>query len=204
MARTGLTREVIVRAARTLLEQDGPDALSMRRLATALGTSPMTLYHYVPGRSELLNAVLDQVAAEIDWRTPTGAPEDRMLAVALQVHEVLGGLPWVVEVLRDAGHVGASALVSTEQFLTAAIDAGADPGQALSLWRSVWFLIAGDLVLARSGGGGPRWYESLTPERVPDTPTVRRLLPRWAEYSAGYDLGEQLRHLIDGTVRGIG
>lgn len=201
MARTGLTRDVIVRAARTLLEQEGAEALSMRRLAGVLGTSPMTLYHYVSHRSDLLNAVLDQIAGEVEWRTPTGDPTERMLGVAVQVHGVLADLPWVVEILGGAGHIGAPALLSTEQFLAAALDAGADPGQALSLWRSVWFLIAGDLVLRDADPGRPRWFESIDPERLPEAPIVRGLLPRWAEHSAGYDLTEQLRSLIEGSVR---
>jgi len=41
------------------------DAVSMRRVATALGSAPMTLYTYVPGRDELVDLMLDGVYREV-------------------------------------------------------------------------------------------------------------------------------------------
>ncbi|HEY0187311.1 MAG TPA: TetR family transcriptional regulator [Cellulomonas sp.] len=204
--RTGLTREAVVRAARRIVEAEGADALSMRRLAAALDSRPMTLYHYVSGRSELLNAVLDEIAGELRWQEPTGEATERMLAIAVEIHRVLAGLPWVVSILQEATHVGAPALVGADRFVAAAYDAGAGPAQALALWRSVWFLLSGDLVLAQRSAaaaesGTGRWYETIDTERLPDAPVIRALLPRWAELSADYDLTDQLRLLI-GAARG--
>ena len=49
----------IVRAATEVADAHGLDALSMRRVASALGVSAMTLYTYVPGKDELVELMLD-------------------------------------------------------------------------------------------------------------------------------------------------
>lgn len=52
-----------VEVADELAETEGLDALSMRSIATRLGVGTMTLYRYVPGKSELLDLMLDHVTA---------------------------------------------------------------------------------------------------------------------------------------------
>jgi TetR/AcrR family transcriptional regulator, tetracycline repressor protein len=61
--RGSLTREEIIKEALALLEQQGPGALSMRRLADRLGVAPNTLYTYVRGKADLIDGLIDQVYA---------------------------------------------------------------------------------------------------------------------------------------------
>src|SRR5919197_5639609 len=53
----GLSRERIVDVAMALVERDGPEALSMRRLGAELGVEAMSLYHHVANRDALVRAV---------------------------------------------------------------------------------------------------------------------------------------------------
>ncbi|RIQ15756.1 TetR/AcrR family transcriptional regulator [Jiangella rhizosphaerae] len=62
----GLTLERIVEAAVEVADADGLDALSMRRVAAQLGVGTMSLYRYVPGKSELLDLMLDHIAGPVD------------------------------------------------------------------------------------------------------------------------------------------
>jgi len=72
----GLNRDRIVKVAMEMADADGWESgVSMRRLATRLGSTPMALYWYVADRSELLDLVLDAVEGEVslpvagdDWR----------------------------------------------------------------------------------------------------------------------------------------
>jgi AcrR family transcriptional regulator len=72
-----LTLDRIVTAAIQVADADGLDALSMRRVAEALDVGTMSLYRYVPGKTELLDLMLDRVSAPDpsvaslgdDWRT---------------------------------------------------------------------------------------------------------------------------------------
>jgi AcrR family transcriptional regulator len=72
-----LTLDLIVTAAIQIADADGLEALSMRRVAEALGVGTMSLYRYVPGKAELLDLMLDRISAPDpsvpslgdDWRT---------------------------------------------------------------------------------------------------------------------------------------
>jgi TetR/AcrR family tetracycline transcriptional repressor len=73
--RGSLTREQIIKEALGLLEEHGPGALSMRRLADRLGVAPNALYTHVRGKADLIDALIDQVYAgltikpdpSVDW-----------------------------------------------------------------------------------------------------------------------------------------
>ena len=64
--RGSLTREEIIKEALALLEQQGPGALSMRRLADRLGVAPNALYYRVRGKADLIDGLIDQVYADLD------------------------------------------------------------------------------------------------------------------------------------------
>ncbi|MGZ5399076.1 MAG: TetR/AcrR family transcriptional regulator C-terminal domain-containing protein [Nocardioides sp.] len=64
MARARLTRELVVDAAVARADQRGLAGLSMRGVATDLGVEAMSLYHHVPHKEALLDAMVDVVFAE--------------------------------------------------------------------------------------------------------------------------------------------
>jgi AcrR family transcriptional regulator len=68
--REPITREAIVDAALRLLDQDGLDQLSMRRLADELGTGAASLYWHVGSKDGLLDLVLDRVIGELEVPDP--------------------------------------------------------------------------------------------------------------------------------------
>jgi AcrR family transcriptional regulator len=61
-----LSRESIVDAALTILDADGLDAMTMRRVAQVLGTGPASLYAHVADKDEMVAAVLDRIFAEVE------------------------------------------------------------------------------------------------------------------------------------------
>ena len=75
-ARSQLSRELVLRTAVAYADRHGLGALSMRKLADELGAGAMSLYHYVPNKTDLIDGMVDLVFAEIeppsldvDWRT---------------------------------------------------------------------------------------------------------------------------------------
>jgi TetR/AcrR family transcriptional regulator, tetracycline repressor protein len=73
--RPQLSREVVVSAALAVLEADGGDALTMRRVADQIGVSASALYGYVANKEELVTLVIDRIFREVtvpetggDWR----------------------------------------------------------------------------------------------------------------------------------------
>src|SRR6266568_2543360 len=99
----GLSRDEIVRAAIAVADAEGPDAISMRRIARELNAGAMSLYWYVGSKEELLDLILDAIEAEIevpessgDWRADLGVLAHRTRA-AMSRHrwamEFIGSRP---------------------------------------------------------------------------------------------------------------
>ena len=72
-----LSRERVLRVARDLADSSGLSALSMRRVAGALGVEAMSLYHHVPGKEGLLDGLAEQVVAEVQQEV-AGGQGDRL------------------------------------------------------------------------------------------------------------------------------
>jgi AcrR family transcriptional regulator len=68
--RNPLSRDAIVDAALAVLEAEGADALTIRRLADELGTGPATLYWHIRSKEELGELVYDRVMGEIELPEP--------------------------------------------------------------------------------------------------------------------------------------
>ena len=64
--RRGLTRDAIVQRALEIGDEDGLEAVTVRRLASDLGVTPMALYRHVRDKNDLHNAMLDAVIAGVD------------------------------------------------------------------------------------------------------------------------------------------
>src|SRR5215470_1661045 len=60
-----LTRARIVKAALDLIDEEGLDALSMRRLGSRLGAGATTLYWYVSSKDQLLDLAVDEIFGEL-------------------------------------------------------------------------------------------------------------------------------------------
>jgi AcrR family transcriptional regulator len=79
------TADRIASVALTILEKEGPEAVSMRRVAEAVGITPMAIYHHFPSREALLNTItdreFDKLLSYMQARPLHGPLEDRLLAV---------------------------------------------------------------------------------------------------------------------------
>src|ERR1700728_964268 len=72
--RARLTREAVVDQALALADKSGLGALTIRKLATELGVTPMALYWHFRGKDELLAGLADRVWSEIDIVVDSSAP----------------------------------------------------------------------------------------------------------------------------------
>ena len=66
-----LGRDQILREAVRLIDEEGRDRLTMRRLGSELGVEAMALYRYIPGREQLLDGVVEYVMNELYQKTMT-------------------------------------------------------------------------------------------------------------------------------------
>jgi TetR/AcrR family transcriptional regulator, tetracycline repressor protein len=88
--RAGLSRERVLRTALELVDRDGVDALTMRRLGRELGVEAMSLYSYVDNKQDLIEGVVEQVFKEMPLITPgPGSWQERLRINAAMFRSVL-------------------------------------------------------------------------------------------------------------------
>jgi AcrR family transcriptional regulator len=126
MARKRLTPERVVDAAVTLADERGIEAVTMRRLAKALGVEAMSLYNHVASKDELLDAMADRVMAEFDLST-TGDWEADIRGLAASAHETLLRHPWAPTLIMSPPRVLDARLDYMEFLLGTLRNAGFSP-----------------------------------------------------------------------------
>jgi AcrR family transcriptional regulator len=85
-----ISRDAIVEAAIRILDAEGVDALTIRRLATELDTGPATLYWHIAGKEELGELVYDRLMGEVELPEPDPERwEDQIKAIARQGYQVM-------------------------------------------------------------------------------------------------------------------
>jgi len=116
----GHSRARIAAAAVALADEEGFEAVSMRRVAERLGAGTMTLYHYVANKDELITLMLNQVMGEIliPAAELPGAWRPAMEEIAKASLAALRRHRWMIDRLGD-GRPGPNSLRHFEQSLQA-------------------------------------------------------------------------------------
>ena len=159
--REPLTRERVLAAALQLIDEEGLDRFSMRRLAARLGVDPMSIYYHLPNKAAVLDGVVEAIMAE--FRVPTaGGPEEQLRAVAHAYRDLLRAHPNALPIIATWPIQTRQGWGALETILGQLHQTGVDDEDAAAVVQIVGALING-LVLADVGpppGGVPdRTYE---------------------------------------------
>ncbi|MGI5282525.1 TetR/AcrR family transcriptional regulator [Nonomuraea polychroma] len=212
-----LSRENIVAEAVRLLDEEGTDALSMRRLGSRLGAGATSLYRHVANKDELFELAVDEVFGELALPAP-GDPAAWRATVTDVAHGLRATIlrhPWVAAKLGEAGlaYLGPNVLHRSEHLLSVFEGAGFALREADRAMNAVIAYVMGIAtseaawisMVVRSGQSEEEWTEQLWPaaERaVQDFPRLRALYAeqREAKPSAqnedNFDYG--LQRILDG------
>ncbi|WP_191892472.1 TetR/AcrR family transcriptional regulator, partial [Streptomyces griseoaurantiacus] len=143
----GLSRRRIVALAHEIIAREGVEALSMRRLAREVGTTPMALYHHVRDKDELLALAVEAVAEDLPRPPLPEDPRERLVAVRELMREAFLQHPWVVAILARGRLVGPSAVWMTEEILGSLVACGMTVEEAFTAHRTIWNFTAGDVMV---------------------------------------------------------
>lgn len=122
-----LTREEIVAAGIALLDREGPDALSMRRLGQELGSGATSLYWHVKNKDQLLDLIVDAVIGEVVHEIePASGWRQELEALAMAVRRVLLRHRNVAPLLGERPTIGPAALDAAEHTMAILRRAGFD------------------------------------------------------------------------------
>jgi len=179
MAAETLSLRRVLDAALALTRAEGLQAVSMRRLADALGVRPTSVYHHLGGGKErLLELLVEHVGGTVRRPPDDGPWAGRLRLWAHAVRDALVAHPGLAGHLLDRGPAGPNGLRLAESALRALRDAGLDDRQQLHAYAELNHLVlvnvhrdqAGDI--ARGREATVRALQMVGPE---DLPLLRRL-----------------------------
>ena len=143
--RVGLSREQVIAAALRLVDRDGLEALSMRKLGTELGVEAMTLYHYVKDKSDVLDGIVELVIGEIELPPPSEDWKHGFRALADSERQALRAHPNALPLIVSRPKVGRNALELINTTLGLLREAGFDANAAHNAWHLLQTLVLGFL-----------------------------------------------------------
>jgi len=143
------TREQIADAALRIADQEGFEAVTMKRIAAELGAGTMTLYYYVRNKTDVVALMHDAILADElvsdddlrgDWRTA-------IAAIARRTRQVLMAHPWSLASLTEA-QFGPNAMRHFEQSLAAVSGTGLAAAERFELIAAVDDYVSGNAMHA--------------------------------------------------------
>jgi AcrR family transcriptional regulator len=201
----------VLAAALALVDEEGLEALTMRRLGERLGRDPMALYRYAANRAALLDGVAERVLAELvlgegdDW-------QDRLRVTAHNFRALALAHPHVVPLLvtrplaTPLGLRPLGTLRPAEQLLALLVGAGFEPAAALHVYRLYLGFLNGHILNElQEVVAAPEETDDLLRlglHRLPlrDFPQLRGLASVLAHYDGERELDEGLDILLTGLA----
>jgi AcrR family transcriptional regulator len=207
-----ITRTAVLACALDIIDRDGVDALSMRRLGEALGRDPMALYRHVPNKAAVLDGVVEMVFEQLSLDTTATDWAGALRNLGHDFRELARAHPNVVPLLvtrplaTPLGMRPPGILRHLEEVLALLIGAGFSGGNALHVYRALFGFLYGH-VLTELQEIVERPEETdhvlrLGLHRLPigEFPHLRELAPTWAAYDGRAELDRGLDILLSGLA----
>ncbi|GAB2835789.1 TetR/AcrR family transcriptional regulator C-terminal domain-containing protein [Actinocorallia aurea] len=202
-ARAVLSRDAIVHAAIELIEADGVDSLSMRKVAARLGVAAMSLYHHVPNKAALLDAVVERLVADLDLADDPGAdPRERARGMMRAFRDIARDRPRTANLVITRTFESPATLRLFEHAMEVARAAGFSGGRAARIASVFLSYVVGSLLRegrfardARAGDPFMRGADGIDPERYPN---VTGLLAEGHAYDPDAEFEVGLEMLLRG------
>ena len=214
--RSALTRDQVLDAALRIIDAEGVDALTMRRLGAAIGRDPMQLYRYAASKDALLDGVVELVLSRlrvpvtpgVDWADVLRSTGHAFRAIAL-AHPHVVPLLVTRPLATPLGLRPLGTLRPLEDLLELFVAAGFDERGALHAYRLfVGFLYGHVLNELQERVLDPDETDDLLRlglYRLParEFPRIRALAAELAAYDGGAELDEGLDVVLAGLRRSL-
>jgi AcrR family transcriptional regulator len=186
-----------------MIEAEGLDAFSFRKLAAVLGCEAMSLYHYFPSKAHLFDALLDRLVAGMPI-APIGLPwQERLRITAKGYRDAALRQPQFFKFAALHRMNTATGLGYLEALLAILRDAGFDTETSARLFRALGYYISGAALDEAVGyARGPSAAEPVPDEvAARDFPLITAANPyfREAEREETFDLGFEI--MLNGIAR---
>jgi TetR/AcrR family tetracycline transcriptional repressor len=186
-----LSRERIIQEALDLLDEHGPDALSMRRLADRLGVAPNALYTHVRGKADLIDGLIDNVYAGLELTPdPSGDWAQQLATLSQGIRAHLLAHPAVVPFALQQPGLGPHGLRLGEAIYNVLRPAGfSDQAVVGTVYALLTYILGFVALEVPRAGTDPRtsdefvrrlqaFFAALPPSQFPHTVHLASLLAR--------------------------
>lgn len=158
----GLTRATVIKKALELVDRDGLDGLSMRKLGAELGVDAMAAYRHLPNKEALLDGVMEAVVTEIDLSTDETLPwQDQLRQLIDADLEAILAHPNVLPLLAQRPLTTPDSLRLVERALEILEGAGVPTHDALLAINVMGFLIINQAIAMSAAEKDPRSSDDL-------------------------------------------
>ncbi len=207
--RARFTTDEIAAAALRIVDEAGVGALSMRALASALGTGPMTMYNYVRDKEGLEELVVAAVVAEVTVPQASGDWVDDVHAVAEAMWRGIRAHPAAIELVLTRRTSSATGFAAADALIAALERGGVEDADRLAAFHAVLAYVvgaaqaelAGPLTRGRDAGDAAARIGSTAGATYPHIEAlshVAKTVPVEKDFERG------LRMLLDGiAARGV-
>lgn len=205
-----LSRELVLAGAVALADEIGVEPLTIRKLADALRSKPMTLYSYVTNKDDILDEMVDVVFDEIDPPPPDLPWRPALRHRCVSARDVLRRHPWAVPLMESRTTPGPSTLRHQDAVLGCLRTGGLPTPVVAHAYAIVDAFIYGFAVQEEAslpgGGVGDEWDE-VTTDIAAQLPADQ--FPHLAAFTAehvmqpGYDFGDSFDVGLDLVLDGI-
>jgi AcrR family transcriptional regulator len=189
---------VILQVALDLVDREGIGALTMRRLATALGVATMSLYSHVPNKDDLVLGVVNAATAKMALPPPDTPPWEALRSIIREFRRVSQLHPNLVPLIMQRPPTGPESLRTLEAALDALRRAGLDPAATACAYRMTASFAIGFVSLESGGffrpvdeGDGGRTFDLADLGGLPRVLEMAPELASWdsdAEFESGLDV----------------
>ena len=197
--REPLTRERVLATALALIDGEGLDALSMRRVGEELGVEAMSLYNHVPNKAALLDGVFEQVLSELPSASPSRSPKLALRRRALELRAVLRAHPRALPLFVTRSAVTRASLAHVESVLETMHALGFSAERALSSLNVLVAYVVGHSAASYAVEPPDERsvdYAPLDPETFPRMSEAARHLPT-------HDVEREFEFGLDALLTGI-
>jgi AcrR family transcriptional regulator len=126
-ARVPLTRDRILRTAIRVADEEGLDALTMRRLGQELGVQAMSLYNHVANKDDLYEGIVDLAMSEIEAPSPDAGWKTALRETAISAHRAFVRHPWACSLHMATPRINDDRMEWMEGVLRTLREAGFSP-----------------------------------------------------------------------------
>jgi AcrR family transcriptional regulator len=199
--REALSRERILGAALGIVDREGLDAISMRRVGEELSVEAMSLYNHVANKGAILDGIFEAVLSELPPAKRFASWEATLRERACALRSVLRTHPNAVPLFATRPAVTPASIAYVEAALRALHDAGFAPEEALSTLQVLVAFVVGHTIATyatrKPDEDSRPAYDRLNESKFPRVREAARLL-------AKHDREEEFEFGLDAMLAGIG